>query len=102
MASEEVTSTAAPKTRTLGNSEARAWMADWDVRRVLSKSHRATPLAPCSRSARVAESPRVPAPPVTEKCGQWTVHILILCRFDRPTTLPSTANRARARPSAFR
>jgi hypothetical protein len=71
---ESVTSTAMLKTRVLGNSEARDVMVERDERRVLSRSQRHIPEAPCSRRARAQERPRVPAPPVTGRFGQ------LLCR----------------------
>jgi hypothetical protein len=71
---ESVTSTAMLKTRVLGNSDARDVMVEREERRVLSRSQRQIPEAPCSRRARAQERPRVPAPPVTGRFGQ------LLCR----------------------
>lgn len=62
---ESVTSTAMLNTRTLGKSAASAVIVEREERRVLSRSHRQMPDAPCSRRARAQERPRVPAPPVT-------------------------------------
>lgn len=53
------------RTRVEGKSFARAVIVARDERRVLSRSHRQIPEAPCSRRARAQERPRVPAPPVT-------------------------------------
>lgn len=64
-AEASVTSTARPKIRDEGKSFAKARIEVWEVRRVDSRSQRAIPEAPCSRRARAAERPRVPAPPVT-------------------------------------
>jgi hypothetical protein len=58
----------------LGNSDARDVMVEREERRVLSRSQRQIPEAPCSRRARAQERPRVPAPPVTGSFGQ------LLCR----------------------
>lgn len=68
---ESVTSTAMLKTQIAGNSDARAVMAEREERRVLSRSQMQTPDAPCSSMARAQERPRVPAPPVTGRVGQF-------------------------------